>query len=228
MATVASVIGYTQQLAQTDTGGIGSVLGIAFYNDALQDMTRDLINKGIDASQTQESYATIAASDSQPGRFVWPPDMFALKTIEADYTATGGQNYLQANKIDISNIQGVTSWDYLRINQPNNEPLFTNHGDTGEIFPTPSSSALLKIVYYLTPTEATAVTDTVAYPQTLDFRMLSCKMASLYYYSQQNKDMGDAWNMEYTNRLNKIGKVLAPQSKQPIKAQGIQDTGWSY
>src|SRR3990167_11554698 len=109
MPTVASVITYTQQLAQTDANGIGSVLGIAFYNDALQDMTRDLIERGIDAAQTQESYTTISATDSQPGRFAWPSDMFALKTIEVDFTNSGGQNYLQAQKLDVSNLQGNTS-----------------------------------------------------------------------------------------------------------------------
>ena len=231
MATpVASVLQYAQQLAQTDAGGIGSVLGLAFYNDALQDMTRDLIERGVDAAQTQESYATISASDSQPGRFAWPSDMFALKTIEVDFTNSGTQSYLQATRMDVSNLQGDTSWDYLRVNQPTNQPLFTNHGDTGEIFPTPvaGSPALVRIYYYLTPTEAAAVSDTVAYPQTLDYRMLSAKMAAMYYKRQENPTMVEIFEKDYQARMNKVKNVLAPQSKQPIQPQKLRMTGWGF
>lgn len=228
MPIVASVIAYTQQLAQTDTNGIGSALGIAFYNDALQDMTRDLIERGIDAAQTAESYATISASDIPPGRFAWPSDMFALKTIEVDYTATGGQNYLQARKMDVANLQGDTSWDYLRLNQSTTQPIFTNHGDTGEVFPTPVGNALIRIFYYVTPTESTAVSDTVLYPQTLDYRMLSAKMASLYYKSQENPEMAQVFEQDYQNRLGKVKNILAPQSKQPIQPEKLRITGWNY
>lgn len=229
-ATVSSVITYAQQLAQTDSNGIGSVLGIAFYNDALQDMTRDLIERGIDASQTSEAYATIAASDAQPGRFAWPSDMFALKTIEVDFTNSGTSSYLQAQKLDVANLQGTTTWDYLRVNQSTSFPQFTNHGDTGEIFPTPvaGSPALVRIYYYLTPTEATVVSDSTAYPQTLDYRMLSAKMTSLYYKRQQNPDMAKVFEDDYQMRLGKVKNILAPQSKQPIQPEKLHITGWSF
>ncbi len=226
MTTVASVVAYTQQLAQTDVNGISSVLGVAFYNDALQDMTRDLIERGIDAAQTQESYTSIASGDA--GRFAWPSSMFALKTIEVDYTNSGGQNYLQAQKMDVANLQGSTSWDYLRLNQPAQEPLFTNHGDTGEIFPTPQTVALVRIYHYLTPSEATVVGDNVAYPQTLDYRMLSAKMASMYYKMQENPDMAKVFNEDYERRLGKVKSILAPQSKQPVKPKGLEITGWQF
>lgn len=228
MTTVVSVIGYAQQLAQTDVNGISSVLGLAFYNDALQDMTRDLIERGIDAAQTQESYTTISSSDPVPGRFAWPSSMFALKTIEVDYTNTGGQNYLQAGKVDVSNLQGQTSWDYLRLNQPTTDPIFTNHGDTGEVFPTPVGSALVRIYSYLTPTEATTVSDTVAYPQTLDFRMLSAKMTSMYHKSQENPQMAQVFEDDYQRRLNKVKNILAPQSKQPTKPESLHISGWDF
>lgn len=230
MPVISSVISYAQQLAQTDASGIGSVLGLSFYNDALQDVTRDLIERGIDAAQTQESYATIAASDAQPGRFAWPSDLFALKTIEVDFTNAGTQSYLQAQKIDVANLQGTTTWDYLRVNQSTSFPLFTNHGDTGEIFPTPvaGSPALVRIYYYLTPTEVTAVSASVAYPQTIDFRMLSAKMTSMYYKRQQNIDMAKVFDEDYQTRLGKIKRILAPQSKQPIQPEKLRITGWSY
>lgn len=226
--TVSSVIGYAQQLAQTDSSGITSVLGVAFYNDALQDMTRDLIERGIDAAQIQESYTTSSASDNPPGGFAWPANMFALKTIEIDYTGAGGINYLQAGKVDVSNLQGQTSFDFLRKQQPTSQPLFTNHGDTGEIFPTPTTTALIRIVYYLTPTEAVDVTSTVSYPQTLDYRMLSAKMNTLYFLSQESPDMAAIWEAEYQRRLGKIKNVLAPQSKQPVTPERLHITGWNF
>ncbi len=228
MTTVASVIGYSQQLVQTDINGISSALGIAFYNDALQDMTRDLINKGIDASQVQESYTTISSSDTVPGQFAWPSDMFALKTIEVDFTGVGGQNYIQAEKLDVANLQGGTSFDYVRKNQPTSEPAFTNHGDTGEVFPTVTTSALVRIFYYLTPTEATTVADSVSYPQTLDYRMLSAKMGALYYRSQEKADLADMWEKDYQVRLNKIENILAPQSKQPTTPNKLRITGYEF
>lgn len=228
MTTVASVIGYAQQLAQTDSSGIGSVLGVAFYNDALQDMTRDLIERGIDAAQVQESYTTSSASDNPPGRFAWPSNMFALKTIEVDYTSTGGINYIQAGKLDVSNLQGTTSFDFVRTQQPTSQPMFTNHGDTGEIFPTPTTTALVRIVYYLTPTEAVDTTSTVSYPQTLDYRMLSAKINTLYFLSQESPDMAAQWETEYQRRLGKIKNVLAPQSKQPITPQRLNISGFEF
>lgn len=226
MTTVASVIGYSQQLAQADANSITSVLGVSLFNDAFQDMTRDLIERGIDAAQTAESYATLSPSDNPPGRFAWPSDMFALKTIEVDYTNMGGQNYLQAKRVDVANLQGDTSWDYLRLNQPTRAPLFTNHGDTGEVFPTPVGSTLVRIYYYVTPTEVTSVTDSISYPQTLDYRMLSAKMDSLYHLSQENLPMSQAFEAEYQRRLNKVKNILAPQSKQPIQPEKLHLTGW--
>jgi hypothetical protein len=228
MVTTASVIAYAQQLAQTDVNGISSALGLAFYNDALQDMTRDLINKGIDAAQVAESFTTLSSSDTLPGQFAWPTDMFALKTIEVDFTNSGGSNYIQATKLDVANLQNNTSFDYVRKNQSTSEPAFTNHGDTGEVFPTVTGTCLVRILYYLVPTESTAVSDTVSYPQTLDYRMLSAKMNSLYYKSQEKFEIAKGWEEDYQIRLNKIGNILAPQSKQPILPEKLRITGWEY
>ena len=225
MTTVSSVIGYAQQLAQTDVEGITSVLGVALYNDALQDMTRDLIERGIDAAQVREESFSVLAVNS---KFNWPSSMFALKSIEVDYTGTGGQNYIQAQKVDVSNLQGNLSWSYLRLNQPTTQPLFTNHGNTGEIFPTPAGTALVNIWHYLTPTEASTVGESIAYPQTLDYRMLSAKMVSMYYKTQENPEMAKVFDDDYQRRLGKVKNILAPQSKQPIKPESLHISGWNF
>lgn len=228
MATsVLSAIQYTQQLAQTDSNGIGSVLGLAFYNDSLQTMTRDLVNRDIDAAQTQESYRDLTTGS--PNTYLWPSDMFALKTIEVNFQDQTQQNYLQATPMDVANIQNQ-SFDWLRVNQPQNQPLFDNRGDQFEIFPTPTAGNTngIKIFYFLTPTEALDVGTAIAYPQTLDYRTLSTKMASLYYKTQNNPEMAAIYEQEYQDRIKKIINILAPSSQQPIQPQALQISGWQF
>lgn len=228
MATVADAITYARQKAQTDSNGISDTTGVAWANNGLLDITRDLIARGIDAAQTQESYATLSPSDAQPGRFAWPADMFALKTIEVDFTNTGGQNYIQAEKLDVANLQGSTSWDFIRVNQNTREPQFTNHGDTGEVFPTVTGSALVRIYYYLTPTEYTSTASTVNYPQSLDYRALGDKILTGYYESLLNWDAVQMWEGRYQKKLNDSINILGPQSKQPIKPQSLHISGWQF
>lgn len=228
MATsVLSAITYTQQLAQTDSNAIGSVLGLSLYNDSLQTFHRDLLNRGIDASQTQESYRDLTTNS--PNTYLWPSDMYMLKTIEVNWQDTTEQNYLQAMPLDVSNIQNV-SFSYLRANQNQNKPLFDNRGDQFEIFPTPlvSNPQGIRIFYYLTPTEATDVGEAISYPLTLDYRAASCKMAALYYKSQNDIDMATIYEREYLERIEKIIKILAPGTQQPIAPQPLSITGWQY
>lgn len=228
MSTVADCILYARQKAQTDSNGISDVNGLAWANNGLIDSTRDYIARGIDAAQVQESYQTLTSSSSTPGRFLWPTDMFALKTIECDYTGGGGLNYIQANKLDVANLQGDTSWDYVRVNQPSSDPQFTNHGNTGEVFPTPLSSMLVRIFYFLQPTEYSATSTTIAYPQSLDYRVIGDKILIAYYESLEKFDISDKWLEKYTKKINDSINILGQQSKQPITPQPLQMTGWNY
>jgi hypothetical protein len=228
MALVSDAITYARQKAQTDSNGITDTNGLAWANNGLLDITRDLIERGIDAAQVQESTQTLTSSSATPGRFVWPTDMFALKTIECDYTGIGGANYLQAGKLDVANLQGATSWDYVRANQPTNSPQFTNHGNSGEVFPTPTSSVLVRIYYYLTPTEYTAVGDTIAYPQSLDYRALGDKILIAYYQSLEKFDVANQWEAQYAKKIGASIHILGPQSKQPITPDKLHITGWQY
>lgn len=228
MATsVLSAITYTQQLAQTDSNGIGSVLGLAFYNDALQEWTRDMLNKNLDAAQTQEAYRDLT-TDS-PNTYLWPEDMYALKTIEVNWEDNSEDNYIQARSIDVANIQGE-SFSWLRQNQPQTDPLFDNRGDQFEIFPTPdiANAAGIRIFYFLKPTEVTDVGEAIVYPQLLDYRALSCKMASMYYKTQDNPDMAQVYEQEYQQRIGKIINIVAPGTQQPIRPQRLGMTGWNF
>lgn len=227
-ATVSDAITYARQKAQTDSNGISDTNGLAWANNGLIDITRDFIVRSIDAAQTQESYATISSSDNPPGRFAWPSDMFALKTIEVDFTNGGGANYIQADKLDVANLQGQTSFDFIRANQSTNDPLFTNHGDTGEIFPTVTGSALVRIFYYLTPTEYSATSSTINYPQSLDYRALGDKILVGYYESLLDWPSAQIWEGKYTKKLNDAINILAPQSKQPLHPEKLHITGFEF
>ncbi len=228
MALVSNAITYARQKAQTDSNGISDTNGLAWANNGLIDITRDLIVRGVDAAQTQESYAPLAPTDPQPGRFAWPSDMFALKTIEVDFTNVGGQNYIQASKLDVGNLQGQTSWDFVRVNQPTSQPMFTNHGDTGEVFPTVITAALIRIYYYLAPTEYTSVNDTINYPQSLDYRALGDKILIGYFQSLGRFDIADKWEEQYGKKINDGINILAPQSKQPIQTERLHISGWQF
>ena len=228
MATsVLSAITYAEQLAQTDSNGIGSVLGLAFYNDALHKMSRDLVNRGIDAAQTQESYTDLT-TDS-PNTYAWPSDMVKLKTIEVNWSGTAEDQYLQATPMDVANIQRY-SFSWLRKNQPQNKPLFDNRGDTFEIFPTPvaANTAGIRIFYFLNPTDAADVGTAINYPQSLDYRALASLIASSYYKRQNNQKMAGMYEAEYEQYVNKIINILGPSSQQPITPTPLADAGWQY
>lgn len=228
MAIVNDAITYARQKAQTDSNGISDTNGLAWANSGLLDITRELIKRNIDAAQVRESYATSSASDNPPGQFAWPSDMWMLKTISVNYQDGSQQNFIQANKLDVSNLQGATSVDYVRLNQPTQSPQFTNHGDTGEIFPTPTSTAIVKIFKYLQPTEYSSVSSTVIYPQSLDYRVLGDKILESYYQSLENFDIAAQWGAQAVKKINDSILILGPQSQQPITPQPLQISGWNF
>lgn len=227
MATVADSILYARQKAQTDSNGISDTNGLAWANSGLIDITRELIKRNIDASQTVESSATISATDNPPGRFAWPSDMFMLKTISMNYSDSSQNNFLQATKLDVSNLQGNTSIDFVRLNQSTEFPMFTNHGDTGEAYPTPITTAIVKIFYYLQPTEYSSTASTINYPQSLDYRVLGDKILECYYQSLEKFDIAQQWAAQAVKKINDSIVILAPQSQQPIAPQPLQLPGWN-
>lgn len=227
MSLVSDVITYARQLAQTDSNGITDAVGLAFTNDALQNSTRTMLSKNIDAAQTQESYTNLGVQS--PNTYAWPSDMFSLKTIEVNFTDSTQQNYQQAISFDVANIQ-QSSFDWLRINQPSSQPIFDNRGDTFEIFPTPLIPITngIRIFYFLTPTEYSSTSSTINYPQSLDYRYLSCRVASLYAISQLDYNASQTFENEYQKRLNDIINILAPGTQQPIQVQPLRISGWQF
>lgn len=229
MATLATILAFSRAQAQTDSNGLTDANGIIFANEALNDFHRRLVTKGVDASQLQESYTTGTAG---VGTYRYPADMLFLKAIELNYTDTNANNYLLAKQVDISNLAGNSSFSWLRGNADRNSPQFDDRGDWYEIFPTPVStdnvSQIIRIFYFIKPTEYTAVSDTVAYPESLDSAILGWRIAAMYYYSLNKMDEGNMFNVKYEERVNQYIGTLSRGVQQPIQATPLQMTGFEF
>ena len=229
MATLSSALAYARAQAQTDSNGLTDANGLVFANEALLDFRRRLIAAGVDASQLQEAYTDATAGT---GTYLYPTDMFWLKAIELNYTNSNGADYKVATQVDVSNIPANKSFGWLRAYAPTVAPYFDDRGDWYEIFPTPSAannlSQLIRIFYYLEPTEYTAVGNTIAYPESLDYRILGWRIASNYLYSLDKIDKGAAFNLKYEERVSQLIATLSRGSQQPIQATGLQISGWEF
>lgn len=229
MATVATVLNFVRAQVQTDSNGLTDANGIIFANEALLDYHRQLITHGVDASQLQESYRDGLAGT---GTYLYPTDMFFLKAIELNYQNTNAQEYVTAYQVDVSNLAGSNSFSWLRQNQATFSPMFDDRGDWFEIFPTPTSSSnvsqLIRIFYFLAPTEYTATSDTIAYPKSLDYRVLGWRIAANYLYSLMKIAEGDKFMAKYMEHINQFIKTLSRGIQSPMQATVIQDTGWGY
>lgn len=233
MATLSDVLTYSRAQAQTDANGLTNTNGIVFANEALVDFHRRLLNGGIDASQTQEAYRDASVPSSGNGStFLYPTDAMFLKAIEVNYSGTDPQNYIRAEQVDVSNLSGQNSFSWLRVNASTHAPKFDDRGDWFEIFPafqaSDNLSQAIRIFYFQKPTEFTAVGDTIAYPVSLDYRILGWRIASNYYYSLNKFVEGDAFNQKYEERVQQLIGTLGRGSQQPIEATVIPWTGWEF
>lgn len=229
MATLSNVLTFSRAQAQTDSNGLTDANGIIFANEALFDFTRRLIAEGVDAAQLQEAYRDGTADQ---GTYLYPTDMFWLKAIELNYAGANPVDYKQATQVDVANIPGGKSFGWLRQNAGTDAPYFDDRGDWYEIFPTPRSniSQLIRIFYFLNPTEYTAAANTIAYPASLDYRILGWRVAASYKYSLGGSNLaeGDAFNLKYEERVQQLVATLARGSQQPVQATPLQISGWEF
>lgn len=235
MATLASAINYARAQAQTDSNGLTDTNGIIFANECLVDFRRRLINGSIDASQTQEAYMDATVPSSGNGStFLYPTDMFFLKAIEVNYQDTTPQNYRTALQLDVSNLANWRSFGDLRTNADRNNPQFDDRGDQFELFPAFTSSDNLsqavRIFYFLQPTEFTSTSDSITYPEDLDYRILGWRIAANYYYSLNKFDEGDAFYQKYEDRVVQLIGTLGRGAQQPIQATvlNVGSNGWQF
>lgn len=228
---LSTVLNFARAQTQTDSNGLTDVNGIIFANEALQDFHRRLVASGVDASQLQESYTDGTANQ---GTYLYPTNMLFLKAIELNYADTSANNYKLAEQVDVSNIPGKTSFSWLRGNASKASPLFDDRGDWYEIFPTPTSadniSQIIRIFYYLQPTQYTAVSDTVQYPEALDASILGWRIAYSYLYSLGTARIPDAdkFLMNYENRVKQYIATLSRGVQTPQQTVPLQINGWQF
>ena len=225
--TVTNVLSYAENRTQSGAGSINNVsLGVPFLNDAVVDFRKELIKKNIDAGQISEAYSTPTAPPSGQGSvFSFPTDYFMLKTIEINMTDGSQQDYVQAQPLDAANTPNNTSYDWLRVNQDPNNPLFDNRGNVFEIFPSfayaKNLTNAIKILYFIQPAQYVNLTDVLIYPDTLDTQALSLRVASFYYQSLNKFTEADYWENKYKGRLESIIVTEAQGSKQPLQPNGL-------
>lgn len=229
MSTLANVLTFSRAQAQTDSNGLTDANGIIFANSRLSDFHRQLVAHGVDASQLQEAYCTIAAPTSGNGATAtYPSDCLALKTIEVNFTDTSAQNYIRAEQIDVSNLSGQNAFSYLRVNGSTQAPQFDDRGDWYEIFP--AQACTVRLFYYLKPTEYTATSDTIAYPISQDYRILGFGICADYYNSLNKFEEAWAFEQKYQAGITKYIETLGRGSSQPIQATvlDVGSNGWQF
>lgn len=229
MAILSDILTFSRAQAQTDSNGLTNANGIIFANSRLVDFHRQLVDKGVDASQLQETYTTLTAPASGTGlTALYPSDCLALKTIEVNFTDTNAQNYYRAEQVDVSNLSNQTPFSFLRVNQSTQSPLFDDRGDWYEIFP--AQACTVRLFYYLKPTEYTATSDTISYPESQDYRILGWGICADYYYSLNKFEEGSAFEAKYQAGVNKYLSTLGRGSSQPVQTEtlNVGNHGWSF
>ena len=231
MPVLSSVISFARTQAQTDSNGLSDANGVIFANEALLDFRRKLVEKGVDAGQVQEFVQEGTVND---GTYTYPtnPSILFLKTIELNYSSTRPDGYIKANQLDVANIPGNKSVGWIRTNASPQSPYFDDRGDSYEIFPTPTAAhnvtSLITLFYFKKPTEYSAVGDNVAYPESIDLRILGWRVAANYLNSLGKTDDAMVFNMKYEEKVQGLVSTLARGSQQPIQATPLSITGFEF
>lgn len=229
MATLSTVLSFSRTQTQTDSNGLTDTSGIIFANSRLLDFHRQLVKSGVDASQLQEAYATIATPVTGNGATaLYPTDAMALKTVEVNFTDTNPQNFFRAEQVDVANLSGQNAFSYLRVNQSAQYPLFDDRGDWYEIFP--AQTCTVRLFYYLKPTEYTSTSDNITYPLSLDYRTLGWGICADYNYSLQEFESGEKFEQKYQTAVDQYISTLGRGSSQPMQPTtlNVGGNGWAF
>lgn len=235
MATLNDALNFARAKAQADSNGLTDANGIIFANAALLDFHRKLIANGVDASAIQEAYCDATVPTSGNGStFLYPSDCLFLKAIEVNFTDTEPGNYVRAEQVDVSNPPSNNSFSYLRKNCSSLHPKFDDRGDWYEIFPAFQSgdnlTQAIRLMYFKKPTEYSATSDTIAYPESLDYRILGLKIAADYLESLKGDSLlvSDKVNLAYEKAVQALINTLARGSQQPTQSTVVGWTGWEF
>jgi len=231
MATLSDSAKIARQLASTSATGLTTTLVVDFSNYASMKLRKMLIDKGIDACPVQESTKTLV--DGQ-GTYLYPADMFYVpKYVEINWWTPSDQSlWVQTDKVAESNLLPNKGISWLRKNQSASKPLIDYRGDYYEILPTPLASFrtltnALRIFYYLQPTLYTALTDTMTYPESLDYFSFGELVKNLYLYSLE-KITKDDMEKSFIQEVGKLVSIIQGDGSSPTRAKGLRLTGFEF
>lgn len=168
------------------------------------------------------------------GTYLYPtnPQLWFLKSVEINYANTNAEDYKRANQVDISNLPGNVSVGWFRKNADKNNPSFDDRGDYYEIFPTFTASdnlsSAIREFYFLIPTAYSSTSDTIAYPESIDYQTIGWRIAANYKRSLADYNAATSFDTEYEKHINDLTGTLSRGSQQPIQATPITLTGWEF
>ena len=236
MATIQNVLNFARAQSQTDSNGLTDANGIIWANEAELDLHRRLIDHNIDASSTKEAYCDgkVPTNDGDGSTFLYPSDLWLLKAIEVNFSNTDAGGYVRADQCEVSNLPGQNSFSYLRKQCSKLHPKFDDRGDWYEIFPAfgggDNLSQAIRIFYFAAPTEYTATSDTINYPESMDYRVLGWRVAANYLYSLgvDKIPLADKFITKYEERVKQFISTLGRGAQQPLQTTPLQITGWEF
>lgn len=231
MATLATPIQFARQITGTNNASLTDSKAIAFATDTLFESRKAFAKYGVDAGQIQEVYFTPTAGT---GTYNYPtnPPFFLLKAIEVNFNNTNQGDYLPADKLDVSNTPTGFSFDYMRLNQSAQKPLYDDHGNWFEVFPTPTASMNLtnaiKIIYFIQPTAYVATTDGIAYPESIDPNIIGYGIADKYLQSIFKFDQSKEMHAQMLQKVSDTVPTLGTGGQMPVSPKGIPWSGGEF
>lgn len=238
MATtsLSTPIQFARQIANTNSSSLTDSKAIAYATDSLFVSRKEFAKYGVDAGEIAEVYFTPTAGT---GVYNYPdgsnpaiPPMYLLKAIEVNFNNTNQSNYLPAKKLDVSNTPTSYSFDYLRANQSVLNPLYDDHGNFFEVFPTPTASMNLtnaiKLIYFIQPVPYVATTDGITFPESNDPNILGYGIASRFLQSIFKFDEASQLETKMLQKVATTVQTLGTGGQMPTSPASIPWSGAEF
>lgn len=215
---------------------------IAFLNDAWMYFQLKLAKEREDFFVMEASLLNMMKDKN---RYAFPDDMLIAKRVEINYTDPTDLNlFIKADEVDVANLPSGQSWDFVKRNQSQSNPLFDHRGSWFEIAPIPDRNLTKAIkVYYLQRADIldnigspkkrfTLITDQVPYPISFYPEIMSYKMASIYMKktgtTRVSQSKSVEFEAEYLKRFELILEGMSPKGQSTYQTKSIPWTGYEF
>jgi hypothetical protein len=238
MATVADVLSLARTLSGKDSNSLTDTIGLALANNSLMALRLILAERREDLF-TKETAIDILATNiiggATPGIFNFPTDILTLKALFINYIDPTNQNVFKPMTImDPSNLPMGQSLDWIRLNASQDKPQYDYQGATFEVFPTPKDilTGAIKCLYFMKPTEYTATSSNIIYPESVDWRALAYMIGSDYLFSiaEDNATMNLAkLLMDKTNiRVESFINAISEGAQNQANTKNVPLSGYEF